>query len=994
MKKLVCLLLAVVMTIGCLGGVCFADDPIAVVINGEEETKVYNTDEIKMLISYDGTTVVKMLRDFIQEESTFIYRVPTFTLDLNGFTAGTKGGTAIGVHYEGSLNSTTVVKNGVLVAGTGSGVAMNIQVGGMRAENVVFTCDSGNTVLGVYQLSDQWNDDNLITGCTIVGNDSSAIAFNSTTDSQSHVSIKVENTTLINAKTGKGTYAINQRQVPGGTVVFGKSVNVYSTEKDGLMHPGLKAAGETVSYVGEQKKVSVEKLGLDINNLYHWATPEGDFSNWKSDFVLPTVQNTVEIDPLKTLEVTPFKTFGDVKKSFWAYDAVTTAAASGILDGMTAEGAENFNADAAITETEFRRVMSVFFADESILAADAGATALSREAMAQILYAAASGYKAYEGTEKAKSVPDIASVTEGIQEDVLWLYGAGLLVGMDKKGTFAPANALTRAQTAQILARLLHKERNFVEFILPTIHVEETLANRQKAYVTMARSYYNKNPYVQYDWIGLSKAGLPYGRRYHEDITRNAPEYASPDNTEYFVCAAWATVLGEHVFNYRILGGPDDSVTKYLSAITPAKAGDIFVYQYKNTGDEAADRASVEKVKSLLQNGDVVTWTLKSGYGHTGIYIDDVTGDGKPDFIHCSDNGGGRYSLETGIDKFEQNGGIFINRTTGAACAAEMLFDDASSTALVGTVRYSIVRPAALDPKQYPIQEQAKTRMAYDGLTVYYTADCGFYGAVEKGTEVTYKLTIQNKSEQDYRGLKVQIPNYENAYITKLDGKAYNEPTVSMYLDIPAGESVTHTVSMMAYGEVGSEINSCGYVHGVKLPVMHTPITSHTPKAEDFKKDSAVQAAVAAENNMEAFANAYYKAATGKEANIPTAEEILDAGFKKARMGAFYMYSPKKEADTALYDMLVIDYYGGQNVAEKNGVSHRVVNTRLQDALPGDVMLVIPNEKDMSTAEMWVFDGELFRTPEDGKLVTRGYLDVMKLHSRDLFVLIRPAQMP
>jgi hypothetical protein len=50
----------------------------------------------------------------------------------------------------------------------------------------------------------------------------------------------------------------------------------------------------------------------------------------------------------------------------------------------------------------------------------------------------------------------------------------------------------------------------------------------------------------------------------------------------------------------------------------------------------------------------------------------------------------------------------------------------------------------------------------FPDLEITYTAEGGIYGAVEQGRELTYTLTLRNRSENDHEGIVVQIPAPEN----------------------------------------------------------------------------------------------------------------------------------------------------------------------------------------------------------------------------------------
>ena len=170
---------------------------------------------------------------------------------------------------------------------------------------------------------------------------------------------------------------------------------------------------------------------------------------------------------------------------------------------------------------------------------------------------------------------------------------------------------------------------------------------------------------------------------------------------------------------------------------------------------------------------------------------------------------------------------------------------------------------------------------------------------------------------------------------------------------------------------------------------MKIAITGELPTAAQFQTAAAQLAAAKAADGCEAFAEAYYKAATGKDVDFPSMAEVLQARFKE-RSGAYDLLA----APTGEYSkMFVADYYGGYALREDFNKAYRVVEARAQDALPGDVLYVLPTASNPGSAEAWVFDGSFYRSLADGKLRFKTATEVSKLLSYDIFVLLRASQM-
>jgi hypothetical protein len=296
------------------------------------------------------------------------------------------------------------------------------------------------------------------------------------------------------------------------------------------------------------------------------------------------------------------------------------------------------------------------------------------------------------------------------------------------------------------------------------------------------------------------------------------------------------------------------------------------------------------------------------------------------------------------------------------------------------------------DPKpaeKYPITEEAKTRLLFPGLDIYYTADTRFYGAVTKGDEVTYTLRMKNNSKQDHEGLLVQIPVPENSTLVRINGEKAKGSLIKLTVNIPAGGEITCTYTVQATGEVGSRIfTKGGYAHAIPLPEIYTVIRSGEVDA------AAVKAA--AEKNKDktgmAFINAVY-ADLGKTLNLPEKfRDVQDALFSETRIGEAKVFQVRETYDAAneaLAKMQIPDYHGGKFLLTPMD-SRRVNQLRNYDLLAGDVLIWEEFKGDCQVA---VFDGEnLVYSTEKGTLEVLSQEDLDRFLIYRFFLGLRPVQ--
>ncbi|MBW7457937.1 S-layer homology domain-containing protein [Paenibacillus sepulcri] len=179
--------------------------------------------------------------------------------------------------------------------------------------------------------------------------------------------------------------------------------------------------------------------------------------------------------------------FGDLKKSEWAIDAIETLAARGIING---DGNGNFNPGAAVTRAEFiTMLMSAFdlaapgelstFRDvkEKLWYSDSITSAqklgivkgrtdgsfgvndpVSRQDMAVMVYKIAELQQIeLQASAVAAAFADRSKISAYAAEAVDAMQQSGIIEGMGG-GRFAPKEPSTRAQAAVIINRLFQKQ--------------------------------------------------------------------------------------------------------------------------------------------------------------------------------------------------------------------------------------------------------------------------------------------------------------------------------------------------------------------------------------------------------------------------------------------------------------------------------------------------------------------------------------------------------
>ncbi len=521
----------------------------------------------------------------------------------------------------------------------------------------------------------------------------------------------------------------------------------------------------------------------------------------------------------------------------------------------------------------------------------------------------------------------------------------------------------------------------------PEYFIEDTVENRQKGIVELAKAYYNKGPLVQY--------GLQYLTHLREfdggnlrgwTLEANTPEAATKDNTVYQWCSSFPFDVLYGGFGYRMLDEYFRCRTVYLSQ-GRSNDPEIVVFQFDLTVDKEKNRRVLTEAINSLQPGDLVTHTRPDRQGHTMIFVGDITGDGVGDILHCA---GKRYDMVTGVDNVET---IAIRLKENAQ--AGWLEDESAKSSLLNKVRVSIIRPALLDPQKYPMKNSLKARLTYPGLRIDRTVSVGFWGSVVSGGELTYTIELTNCSAQDHKAVPVMDAVAEHCKLLTVDGKPTQQDYPTWDVDIPAGETVTLTYTVSVTGKPGERIVSeGGSVAGIPSNRLVTTVQAFTPDGEKFRDPALQQKAAEESRNAVEFVNALYKAATGREAGVTWAKKHLNAGFdtkvapENEERGPLTYYWPKEVPDNAAR-AFVPHYYGGRDVATPT--NDRVLETRLADLQAGDVCLVAPKlDEGTSATYAWIHDGETFVTWVDGEVRRLDQAALTKVLIYSFFCVLRP----
>ena len=621
--------------------------------------------------------------------------------------------------------------------------------------------------------------------------------------------------------------------------------------------------------------------------------------------------------------------FSDVVKGAWYENAVNWAAENGVVTG---------------------------YEDGRFGVADP----LTREQMAAILYrfAKAQG-KDVSGKGDISAFTDKGEISSYATDAFAWAVDAGIITGAGNMLT--PKGTSTRAQAATVLVRFDAREEA----------AALTRADLEQAIVQTAWAYYLKGTKIQYDSVELSQPILSkyYGGNCRLTIDV-APEFGTDDMTIFSVCSDYCQKTYYNALNERVYGYDLDWVTanmwnmadmqfsKKLTLVRyfdPDRLGSH--YKYGN-GHNQGDNKSGKEVRQWLENweqnlrpGDVIS------SDHTLLYI----GNG-----YVLDCWGGKYSMDSGTDKYEEVGSISdalhrfedLYLTGKDPVMKKYFFNEQGET---GLSFFCVWRP--LDTlcvsdgdgdlsndkvvAGTSIPQVTKSRLKYPGMEIDRTVNITPFQSVATGENLTYSVKVSNMSNEAryaqyygaeankaYSGLVVteKVPE-GTEFVSATNGGTLKDGVITWKIDVAAGETKDLSYTVKVTAPVNSLIVSeGGWVdnipsNSITNKVGGKKLTADEQKAlidfyNNYGQDWSTTYGLELKDDTAAVEEVYSKV-LGKTVEVPVLQQLIDTifeqkhvdvkngvGYHDGKSKEAWMYKLKDNVYTD-YPMLVPTYVGG-----------------------------------------------------------------------------------
>lgn len=448
--------------------------------------------------------------------------------------------------------------------------------------------------------------------------------------------------------------------------------------------------------------------------------------------------------------------------------------------------------------------------------------------------------------------------------------------------------------TIVVIATLLTKNRVIALSVINeenTFYTEDSLTKKQQAVIAVAKAFYYRETAIQYDDASMNYQ-TNNSRKRRSSYTHR-PEDATIQDIKYSVCAEFVNNVYYEAFEdgdgnpYEIKGG--DGSVAWFTELQVELANSNSKYYNSNIAVDYIENPAEsleenkERIASELLPGDLIVYRVTNGSGHVLLYLGDDL------IINASSISnefvGGTYDYKEKRDCYEEKGTIgFVSLNKDVLNYQNRFSKYILSTSVT---KVAILRPLneiSENPTQksdYRISEDTIIRMQYPELVRMKTASLEKYENINLGDEITYTITLENKSAtEDYDNIIITDKVPLNTEFVELTGNGTNQNgNLNWVVSVPHGEKIviSYTVKIIEDKQIlGTTIvNDSTEVSGIPLNKIEFTVNKTLTEKEKTKLLNKSYANIGNSfETTEKFINSIYT-----ELNIPDIDELLSTYF-------------------------------------------------------------------------------------------------------------------
>ncbi len=375
---------------------------------------------------------------------------------------------------------------------------------------------------------------------------------------------------------------------------------------------------------------------------------------------------------------------------------------------------------------------------------------------------------------------------------------------------------------------------------------------------SVANAYYYRGGALQYDDISMTRNGAgPEGQKIvkkRRSILEQSPEEATMQDIRYTVCSEYVHGVFYEAFNkdgsgYKIrntngddlgflessklvlVGNPNNTqyYNERIAVLFIDYENDIYTV---NDSSVTINSTNYKQVfESLLKPGDIIVYKYQT-WGHVLLYL------GGDQIINASSTSrnkvgyqgysgtGGSYNYTNKVDRLDPWGTVgYVSLEEDVLNYKDkyskyVLGDSPSTTEHLSMV--SILRPFN-ELTNDNITTKTCNRMAHPDLVRTKTVSANRYETVQVGSNITYTITLENKSNTNYTNIRVSdaVPsNTEFVSFGDISGTKNNN-NLSWIVDVAAHKTKTLSFTVKTLRE-GTIISNSAVADGIQLNKIET----------------------------------------------------------------------------------------------------------------------------------------------------------------------------
>ena len=572
-----------------------------------------------------------------------------------------------------------------------------------------------------------------------------------------------------------------------------------------------------------------------------------------------------------------------------------------------------------------------------------------------------------------------------------------------------------------------------------TYDVKVTLTQEQQAVIDVANAFYWRGSAIQYD--DYSMTYQTSNSRKRRSMYTHTPEEATSQDIKYSVCSEYINNVYYEAFtngngeNYELKSGNNtiawftDTMVQLANSSSNYYNSTVAVDYIENPYENTTENR--EKIASELLPGDIIVYRSSAGWGHALLYL------GNDTIINASSISnelvGGTFNYKEKKDNYDEKGTIGFVSLTKDVLNYQNKF---SKYILDSTItKVAILRPLneiasnPIQPSDYRISEKTLTRMQHNKLVRTKVASVDKYDSVNLGDEITYTITLENKSDsEDYQNITITDNVPQNTELVNLTENGTNKNgTLTWNINIPHGETITisYTVKIINNKSIlgTSIINDSTIADGIKLNTIETAINNTLTSKQQEELSTNILTKVGDNlNHTEDLINAIYT-----DFDFPNVEDLSNMLFSTSKItvgetstnsNAVIQTGDTGEKDTFILknkdnlsdenktftNMYVKGLFGGlYTITENEPTMEDERNKTYSDDTftIGDILFVYDDDYETDTyvageKNMYLYIGNhTFATVQNGKVVLidgdNGSRLIESLLGQNYFFVLRPS---